>query len=211
MLINDDLGAFNSITRILGRKAALGLQKRFFTLWLGLETAGIFASGNSNLLLTTPLAIAGLTTAEAAFLNQTDADGDPIDSEAQTLLVPTSKKVTAEELMNDTTTMVWDRDSSGSTTTKAPTINPHAGKWNIEWTPWLENANLTGSSNEDWYLVANPSVVAIVEIVYLNGRKVPVIQSEDADFSVLGFQWRAYWDFGIAAQDYRGAVKADAS
>lgn len=207
MLINDDLGALSGITRILGRKAALSLQKEFFTLFVSLEGSGFFAAGNNN-LIDNPLGITGLTAGEQTYYDQVDADGDPIDIEAQTLLVPSALKVTAEELMQSSTTMVFERDAAGSTTTKAPVINPHAGKWNIEWSPWL---NKLGEADQDtaWWLLAPPGILAAMEIVYINGRSSPYIESEDSDFSTLGFQWRSYFDFGIAQQDYRAAIKSD--
>lgn len=212
LLVNDDLGALNAVTQILGRKAALGLQKQFFTLWLTLEATNVFAVANNNLVGLNPLGIPGLTAAETAFLNQVDADGDPIDVEPQTLLVPAALKVTAETLMNSTATMMFAHGALGVdqvTGVQIPEMNPHVGKWNIEWTQWLSNATIPNNSATSWYLVAPPSVAAIAEIVYLNGRRAPVIESEDADFATLGFQWRAYFDFGVAAQDFRGAVKSN--
>lgn len=211
MLINDDLGALTSIPRVLGRKAALKLQQVFFDVWESLEASNFFSSGNNN-LITDKLAIAGLTAGETAFLSLEDADGDPIAVEAETLLVPQDLKVTAEELMASTSSMIYDRDTAASGTTRGPVTNPHVGKWNIEWTPWLRKAATSaGTANgaTAWYLIAPPSIVPAAEIVYLNGRNTPTIEGEDAAFDVLGMQWRGYWDFGVKEQDFRGAVKSD--
>lgn len=37
---------------------------------------------------------------------------------------------------------------------------------------------------------------------------VATIESGDADFNQLGMQWRGYFDFGVAMQDSRAAVKS---
>ncbi len=211
MLINDDLGALGGVTRTLGRMAAIKLQKVFFTSFLGLEAAGHFSAGHANLLTGGagyPLSIANLTLAEKAFLTLKDANSDYISVEPAILLVPPTLKVTAEELMNATQTLMLTRDAAGAADVRYPDINPHAGKWRIEWSPWLEDATLTGYDDGSFYLLANPNELALMEIVYLKGRKVPVIEGIDMPGDVLGMAWRAYFDFGVATQDWRAGVKA---
>jgi len=201
-IINDDMGAFLKIPRMLGRKCALALEKAFFTMVLG-NASSFFAAANSNYQAgtATALSIAALTSAEQLFLDQTDADGDPVVITPAILLVPTALKVTAQELMkavrvNETTTA----------DTPSPDINPHAGKWGIECSPYLSNANLTGYSSTGWYLLANPADIACWEIAYLKGKKTPTIESSDVDFNQLGQQWRCYWDFGVTQAEHRGGV-----
>jgi hypothetical protein len=50
--------------------------------------------------------------------------------------------------------------------------------------------------------------VAAIEIAYLRGRRQPTIESGESDFNTLGMQWRGYFDFGVAMQDSRAAVKS---
>jgi len=50
--------------------------------------------------------------------------------------------------------------------------------------------------------------VAVIEVVFLNGRQAPTVESADADFNVLGIQMRGYHDFGVEKQEYRGGVKS---
>ena len=49
---------------------------------------------------------------------------------------------------------------------------------------------------------------AVIEIGFLNGRDMPVIDSADADFNTLGIQFRGYHDFGVAKQEYRAGVRS---
>lgn len=209
ILINDDLGALTSATQILGRKAAVKLQREFFTLWNNLQTgSAFFSAGNKNLATTNPLGIVGLTAAELLFMDQEDQDEDPIDMDPALLVVPSDLKVKAEELMTGTQTIMFARDTSAATANQVPDINTHAGKFEILSTTWLKRTEIPGNSTTSWYLLANPNELAAAEIVYLNGRQTPFIEGDDSDFQLLGFQWRSYFDFGVAQQDTRAAVKS---
>ncbi len=203
MMINDDLGAFLQIPRILGRQSALAVESAVFTLLLS-NPASFFSVGHKNLQTGagSALSIAGLTKAEQSFLDQTDADGRPILISPAILLVPTALKVTAQQLMTET------RVNETTTTDKPKTAdNPHAGKWIPLASPYLNSQGLAGSSATAWYLFANPADVSAIEIAYLRGARTPTIESGETDFDTLGMKWRGYFDFGVAMQDWRAAVK----
>jgi hypothetical protein len=201
MMINDDLGAFLQIPRIIGRMSALKREEALFELLL--SNPGLFFSvGNKNFLsgASTALSIDSLTQAEQSFLDQTDSEGKPILLAAKTLLVPTSLKVRAQQLMTETRINEF-------TSNAKPANNPHAGKFTPVATPYLNAQGIAGGSALAWYLFADPADVAAVEIAYLRGRRVPTIESGDTNFNTLGMQWRGYFDFGVAMQDHRAAVK----
>ena len=204
MIINDDLGAFLQIPRIIGRMSALKREEAVFELLLA-NPANFFSVGNKNFIsgAATNLSIDSLTQAEQAFLDQTDADGKPILLTPSVLLVPSALKVTAQVLMSET------RINETTTADKGkPAVNPHAGKWKPVASPYLNAQGLAGGSAKAWYLFANPADVAAIEIAYLRGKRTPTIESGDADFNQLGMQWRGYFDFGVAMQDSRAAVKS---
>lgn len=204
MIINDDLGAFLQIPRIIGRMSALKREEAVFELLLA-NPANFFSVGNKNFIsgAATNLSIDSLTQVEQAFLDQTDADGKPILLTPSVLLVPSALKVTAQVLMTET------RINETTTADKGkPGVNPHAGKWKPVASPYLNAQGLAGGSAKAWYLFANPADVAAIEIAYLRGKRTPTIESGDADFNQLGMQWRGYFDFGVAMQDSRAAVKS---
>jgi len=204
MIINDDLGAFLQIPRLIGRMSALKREEAVFELLLS-NPSNFFSAGNNNFIsgLDTALSINALTQAEQTFMDQTDSDGKPILLSPSVLLVPTSLKVTAQQLMTET------RVNETTDTNKAkPASNPHAGKWRPVASPYLNAQGITGGSAKAWYLFSNPADVAAIEIAYLRGRRVPVIESGETDFNTLGMQWRGYFDFGVAMQDHRAAVKS---
>jgi hypothetical protein len=73
---------------------------------------------------------------------------------------------------------------------------------------YLSNSSYTGYSTTAWYLLADPMDLPVIEIGFLNGRDMPVIDSTDADFDTLGIQMRGYHDFGVAKQEYRAGVRS---
>jgi len=204
MMINDDLGAFLQIPRLIGRMSALKREEAVFELLLS-NPSNFFDAANKNFLVgaDTALSIDALTKAEQVFLDQTDSEGKPVLLSPSVLLVPSSLKVSAQVLMTET------RVNEVTDTNKPkPAVNPHAGKWNPVASPYLNAQGITGGSAKAWYLLANPADVAAIEIAYLRGKRTPTIESGETDFNTLGMQWRGYFDFGVAMQDHRAAVKS---
>jgi phage major head subunit gpT-like protein len=201
-IINDDLGAFNQIRTKLGRGGALGLNRDFWTVFM--NNSAFFTSGRNNLAsgAGTVLSLTSLDQAQALFLNQTDPDGDPVAIAPSILLVPNALKVAASNFMNSTTVV---NNTTANTTTLGN--NPFAGLFRVLSSSYLSNSTFTGNSTTAWYLLANPSDVAVIEVAFLNGKEMPTVESADADFNVLGIQFRGYFDYGVANQEYRGGVK----
>jgi hypothetical protein len=204
MMINDDLGAFLQIPRAIGRMSALSLEEAVFTLLLS-NPSNFFSTGNANYFegAATNLQISSLTTAEQMFRDQVDSDGRPILINPAVLLLPTSLATLGDQLMKETRV-----NEITQTNKPMPASNPHAGKWEPVSTPYLNAQGITGSSATAWYLFGDPADVAAMEVAYLRGQRFPTIQSGETDFSTLGMQWRGFFDFGVAMQDKRAAVKS---
>ncbi len=204
MMINDDLGAFLQLPRIIGRMSALKREEAVFELLLS-NPSSFFSTLNKNFIsgADTVLSIAALTQLEQKFLDQTDSEGKPILVNPAILLVPTSLKVTSEQLMTET--RVNETTTAGK---PSPANNPHAGKFTPVATPYLNSQSIAGGSAVAWYVFANPADLAAFEIAYLRGRRVPTIESGETDFNTLGMQWRGYFDFGVGVQDFRAAAKS---
>lgn len=206
-IINDDMGAMNTIPQRLGRGGGLKLNTVFWTAFL--NDAAFFLTANKNYKLGATASLldaTGLTNAQQLFDDQTDADGKPVSVEARILLVPTALRVTAEQLM--TSTKVY---GSGGTATAAkrdmPDANIWAGKFEVAVSRYLSNATIAGSSALAWYLTAGPGDLAVIRVVFLGGKAEPTIESAEADFNVLGIQYRGYHDFGVALEEHRAGVK----
>lgn len=204
-IINDDLGAFLQIPALFGRQSAITREKATFTLLLS-NPSSFYHANNKNLLTggTSVLSIGGLTLGEQLFMDQTDKNGDPVLVSPAILLTPTGLKVTAQQLMTET--RVNEAATAGS---PKPANNPHAGKWQPKASPYLNGQGLAGQSATAWYLFADPADVAAMQLVYLNDRDTPIIESGTPDFDTLGIGFRCYFDFGVAMQDFRGSMKSN--
>jgi hypothetical protein len=174
--------------------------------------SNFFHANNSN-LMTEVLGMDGITEAEETFLNQVDPNGKPILVSPKVLLVPTTLKVTADNLYADNTLDTMALDSNDAV---AFARNPHKGKYPPKSSPYLNNTSITdqdgkalsGQSDTAWYLFADPRVRAAIAVGLLNGNRVPVLESDETDFNTLGMQWRAYHDFGVGVEDPKAAVKS---
>jgi hypothetical protein len=201
-IINDDLGAITTVPRKLGRGSGLKINDVFWTTFL--NNAAFFSVGNKNYLTgaDTALSIDGLTKAEVAFMDQTDSDGKPIGIMPAIALVPTALSAIGSQLYKS----LELRDTTANA--KFPIANPHQGKFRVEVSRYLANAQYAGNSAKAWYLLAEPTDLPVIEVAFLNGQESPTIETADADFNQLGVQMRGYHDFGVALQDPRGGVKS---
>lgn len=208
-IINDDLNAFMDIPRQMGRSGAESIDDLFFTLLL--KNASFFSSANANLLqgANTKFGPDSLTVAKTAFRKQKAGPGGkakdqkPINIRPEFLVVPVELETEAELLMGSAQLMI---DAQGSPT-KIPVDNPHRNKYRIISTPHLSDSYYQGASASAWYLFANPNVLPAFEIVFLNGRRMPVIERVEMPPNTLGMGFRSYIDFGVNTQDHRAAVK----
>jgi len=208
MMTNDDLGAFNSVTQVLGRMAADKLLLAVVRVKMA-NTGNFYHANNANLLTGagSVLGISGLDAAVAAFWELKDANGVPILMNPTNLVLPPALKGLADRLkiasqLNETTTA--DKAK--------PMANNYAGMFDNIVIPYLgtkfdARTGQTGSDTK-WWLESKPAGgVAPVRVAYLNGQKTPRIEQGDAPFNVLGMQFRVVFNFGVAQGDKRTSVQ----
>ncbi|WP_149495375.1 phage major capsid protein [Roseiconus lacunae] len=208
-IINDDLNAFMDIPRQMGRSGAESIDDLFFTLLL--KNSGFFSSANANFLQgpDTKFGPDSLTVAKTTFRKQKAGPGGkpkdqkPINIRPEYLVVPVELETEAELLMGSAQLMIYAQGSP----TKIPVDNPHRNKYRVISTPHLSDSYYQGASSTAWYLFANPRVLPAFEIVFLNGRRTPVIERVEMPPNTLGMGFRSYIDFGVNSQDHRAAVK----
>ena len=209
-ILNDDLDAFLEIPRQMGRSGAELIDDLFFTLLLA-NPGSFFSAGNGNFLqgASTAFDSTSLTTAKTQFRKQkagpgTDPkDQKPINIRPRKLVVPVELETDAELLMGSAQLML----DGAASETKIPVDNPHRNKYEVVSIPHLSDSFYAGSSAKAWYLFADPRVIPAFEIVFLNGRRTPIIERIEAPPNVLGMGFRAYSDCGVREQDPRGALK----
>lgn len=208
-IINDDLNAFMDIPRQMGRSGAEVIDHLFFTLLLS-NPNSFFSAGNNNYLTgaDTAFGVDSLNAAKTTFRKQKAGPGAaakdqrPINIRPEMLVVPVELETDAELLMGSAQLMI---DGAGSKT-KIPVDNPHRNKYRIISTPHLSDTFYAGASGKAWYLFANPNVLSAFEIVFLNGRRTPIIERIETPPNKLGMGFRSYLDVGVQKQDPRAAV-----
>lgn len=211
MVINDDLGAFLKVPVAMGNRAARLIDQLFFRRLLAnpaqLDGNALFSKPHRNLLqgAASALGADSLKKAIQLYLDQVDADGQPIAVEPRILLVPTALKHQALELTRGTTLIM----SGAESPTLRPALNILSDE-NLEVvsSPYLANAKYEGASETAWYLFGQPGTVDTFEIGYLKGKRAPTVERGDTDFNTLGIWFRVYFDVGVREQDHRGMVKA---
>lgn len=208
MLINDDLGALMDIPKRLGLGAARTLAKRVWNTLTanptGADGNAFFSEAHGNLITGADYALGvdGLSYARAQFAKQTDQNGDPIGVDPKVLCAPPEIGTMAEMLYNAT----YVNETTAQNKAR-PNLNGNAGKLTPVVSPYLSATGAPGASGTAYYLLADPNTVPVVQIAYLRGIKVPTIEQGALDFDRLGIGYRAYFDYGVALLDWRGAVK----
>ena len=203
-IINDELSAFRSLVAQLGRRAKIAIERALYAVVMEASDS-FYTVAKGNRLTSSALGITSLGTARAALAKMQDANGDPLATEGRYLLVPTELEPLALQIytsvtLNETTTVDKPR----------PVNNPYINRYQPIASPYLSTGSGGGQSPTTWYLLADPAALPAFQVAYLDGRRQPVIETADAEFNTLGMSMRAYWDFGVARIDHRGAVKATA-
>ena len=194
-LINDDLGALTAAPQRLGRGGALALNDLFWASFQ--DDSTFFTTGRGNKKNTAgALSLATLKAIATMFRKLKDPDGNPVAVDPRVLLVPADLELAAAEIMGSS--LLVGGSSAG------PDRNVLAGRYQVVSTSYL-------SSAEDYYLLASPADLPVMEVAFLNGVQSPIVETAEANFNVLGVEMRGYFDVGVAKAEYLAGIKADAS
>jgi hypothetical protein len=157
------------------------------------------------------LAFATLEAARARFATQTKPNGQPAGILGKVLLVPPTLTGLAKQLCENDTLIA--SLSTGGNARGVPSGNTLKGMQKPVSSAYLANGavnSLTGAtasgSATSWYLLAaatSPSYA--VEVGFLNGTEVPIIERAEADFSRLGISFRTFLDYGVSLSEPRAA------
>ena len=192
-IINDDLNAINQRAFQFGRKASLKLNKVFWTLFQA--DTDFFKTANNNIVTGAgALDASSLAKLVKAFRKQTDVNGDILGYEPRILLVPAALEVEAQKLYDDAEI----RDTT-------------AGKMYLTGNPWRGKFNPVASayltSDDDYYLLADPTIAATMQVAFLNGQQAPVVESNPTNFDTFGISYRGKFSFGVAFMDTKAGIK----
>jgi hypothetical protein len=198
-LINDDMGAFSRMAVMVGRSAALTVEKAVYDLLAenaGLgpamtDTDTLFHANHDNIPTGAALSAAAIDADRVAMGSQMDPSGNEyLDLRPAVLLVPLSLGSTARTI-NDAQ---YDPDTAN----KLQKPNAVRGLFR----DIVDTARLTGTRR---YLFADPSIAPTIEVAFLDGQRDPYLETENG-WRVDGVEWKVRLDFACGAVDWRGAI-----
>lgn len=196
MLVNDDLDAMVSLAADLGEAAALTIEKKVYETLLANpvmneDATTLFHANHGNLIATGGgLDVANLDAMRVLMKNQKDVNKvDFINITPDIGLFPSSLYGKAQVVNNSE----FDHTSSASSTM------PNSVRGLMR--KIIDTPRLTGTA---YYLFSSKHLP--IEVAFLNGQEAPFMDSQEA-FNFDGMQWKIRHVFGVAAVEWRGAVK----
>jgi hypothetical protein len=143
-----------------------------------------------------------METAVKLLAEQKDEKGIPINVRGSVLLVPPALEIIAKQIFQST-------ELRPISTAKEPITNVFANTYKPVMTPFIGAASgLAGGSNTAWYLLGRSGNMSTLEVVFLEGRETPTIESVQLAPDRLGVGWVGYHDFGAALAEHRLGVKS---
>lgn len=206
MIINDDLGGFVRRASALGYAAARTVNEDAYAKLIAnptmSDTGALFnstavttAGGHANLAsANAAISVASLAIGEKQMGLQKDKGlKSTLNIRPSILLTPIALKQVAYEVLNSTA----DPASSNS--------NKRNYAQSLALTP-ISDAALDANSATAWYLLADPRLVPVIEVAFLDGVQTPYTE-EMVDFFTDAIVMKVRLDYGVAAVDWRGGFK----
>lgn len=217
-IVNDDMGMFARNAQTLIRKGYNAREKALFKLIIESgagSTHFTAAHGNYTSGATTvPGTLTGMNAAVKAFRKLTGVDGEPINVEPSIVIVSPTYEAAMNALLGAAvpSLILTEGNKDATVSVRSGATNVYSGRFGGKTltSPWLENTSAGGSDGATaWYLFADPNVLPCYEIAYLNGQEAPTVEyfGLESEADSLGVAWRIYWDFGVAAAEWRAGVK----
>lgn len=192
-IVNDDLGLFDGVARMLGEGAAQCEGKAFVGLLNANAGAGptmsdanpLFHTSHGNIAATAAaIDVASLTIAHTAMRRQKDLANNPTSVTPTFLIVSPEQEIPAQKVLADLAA------------TEVSEVNPFSGRLTL-----IVDAYLTSTTR--WYLASAPGRPEGLTHVYLDGARGPQVFTQEG-FDVDGMQFKGRLDFGCAFMDWRG-------
>lgn len=195
-IIDDDIGAFVGMAEMLGRVAQRTIEVDAHAYLASNpvmpDGKALFHADHFNLESAGAPSVATIGAASDKMAAQKGLGGDDIlDLSPAIFLGNKAYARLADVAVNST----FDPDANNKLQRKNAVHN--------EVRDIVSTARVTDSK---WYLFADPNEAPVIEVAFLDGLSDPFLDLEEG-FTVDGARWKVRLDFGIAAIDYRGAVR----
>ena len=203
-ILNDDLGAFKKLTKMMGKSALRTVNQFAFNALLNFDTAindGTIYDGTALYTVahantgTDPLSYTSLDNALTAMWLHKDMD-DRLEYgiEPKYLVVPRQLKSTAVRILKS--------DKLPDTSEAQSDVNPVYDACEILVSPFLQG------DADNWYLVADPQVWDGLELGFVLGKETPTLITANNEATGTMFtrdriQYKIRHEYGIGTLDYR--------
>lgn len=208
-MLNDDLGAFQTIPDRLGRGGARTIARFVSDLYLDTNgpDATFFSAGNGNIVTSNPvLSVAALGTAFNQLGGFTDSDSEPIFVEEAVLVIGPGLRVTANNIMNQLTVDVVEAGGTSNQTVRVS--NWIIGNLILAVDPYLPiiAATAIAASQQPWVLFADPMAGRpAIEIGQLRGFEEPALYQKLSNTVPVGSR-QDLGDFQTMSQEFKGVM-----
>ena len=195
-IINDDLGAFQRLPRMMGRAAAELEADTVMGIITGNpkmnDNVALFHNTHKNLAAAASVIdVANISLGRKALRKQTGVTSTrPLNLLPRFLMVPTDLETVAEQFLSKQVLPTTDAN-----------INTFKGSLTL-----LVDPRLDATSATAWFLIADPAQIDTIEYAYLEGQQGVYLETKQG-FDVDGVQLKVRLDFGAAPIDHRGFYK----
>ena len=208
MITDDDLGAFDDVRNRLGRGSSRRLKRLVWTTFLSNHTT-FWTTARTNYIegATTNLGTdgVGLSLAVKAFRQRKSPLIAGEDATSQLTLGGRPTKLIVPPELEAVADQLYTARNVGAV--KVSDANIHANKYKpIVVNELSDSAYGGGYSATGFYLFGDSDKPVVTS--FLNGQQSPTVESADADFDVLGVQFRGYHDFGCDQSEYMAGIKS---
>ncbi len=190
LLINDDLGALQSLTSLVGIRVAAEENRMTYSYLASNPTLNdsiaLFHASHGNLISATDITVAGVAAAVQALRKMTSLDGIYLNLQPKLLVCGPAKELSARTLLHEIVA------------TQQSNVNPYSGMLTLQ-----VDAYITDNS---WYVFADPNAAPVIVYGYVANTQGPVVRSE-IDFDTRSLRIAVNLDFGYGAIDFRGAIR----
>lgn len=213
-IINDALGAFNSIPEKLGQAATMTAEYVATSEIADVDgpDATLFTSAHNN-AMDTELSVAGIKEAAVLMAQQVDDASLPIYNRPKGIIVAPELEEVAKAIVGALSIETLE------TNTRQMGTNPYSNL-EIAVDPWLTTISSDNTyAAKQWYMYSDPNVGRpAVAFGTLQGAPMPRIFRRTPDSQIIGgglddysfennsVEYKVSWDIGASQVDYRGMV-----
>jgi ATP-dependent Clp endopeptidase proteolytic subunit ClpP len=195
-LVNDDLGAFMALAQDLGRAAKLSIEADVYALLAAnpvmSDTIALFNASHGNIGTAALPTVASFDEARRLMASQRDVSGNDFLDIRPAHWVGAMSQGGAARVINGSQ---YD-----------PTAGAGQQRANIALGLFQSITDTPRISGTFWYAFADKNVAPALEVAFLNGVQEPFIDSTEG-WRMDGTEWKVRLDYGVAAVNWRSAVR----